>query len=144
LGIDILWIHGTAAQVPAVPQVRIGRTQVQIDRRLAGQRRLPCGVEFVHVVVRRLEPVFCRGAQRTHQAFGLATRALAVAPHQLVAVSLVEPLFFEPEMMGTFVVVRGKRRVLRGDGAPQRGADVGVGRVRGRAAPGNGEDDDDR
>ena len=117
-GIDIFRIDRAAAQVPAETQVRIGRAQVEVSRQLRRQLRLPCRVEFVHVIVGRIEPVLTRCAQRAHQTFDVAARPLAIAPHELVAVLLVEPLFLSPDVMAAFLVVDDKRRPLRFHGHP--------------------------
>ena len=110
LRIDVLGVDGAAAQIPRVAQIRVGRAQIEIDGLLGSQRCFPRRIELVDVVVGRLEPVLAGGAQRANQPVGLRARALAVAPHQPIAVLLVEALLFPPQLVPAFAIVgQGKR-----------------------------------
>ena len=82
------------------------------------------GVELVDVVVGRLEAVLIGGAHGRDQAVERAARTPAVAPHQLIAVLLVEPLRLLPRVPAALAVVN-KRRALGRDRGLQRRAGVG-------------------
>ena len=86
--------------------------EIDVHGRVAGQR-LPRRLQVIHA----------------NEPFHLTARPLAVAPHELVSVLLIETLLFLPQMMSTLALLDdGERGRLRIDRAPHRGAGIRSGR----------------